>query len=244
MDDERVVRVAAVHGMDAEECPDGRETAEELVSGELPASVHSPSLGRQVEQGNVVAGLAVARSKDVAGRGPLENPIAAIVARPVEVGSHARPVEVHVDGHRGGGGGVGQSPLELHDLGQAQPRAAERLGDGHVQVARVPQFGPVLVEETVVAVVAGGPLVEAGQHLFGQHLVHLHPGQCRRHVCPPPCWCRGTSPSVSGTVRKGGCGTDAIVGARKPVANRLAANGRQTRAATIDLRPRPRPGAP
>ncbi len=75
---------------------------------------------------------------------------------------------MHVHRERGRGRDVRQAALQVLHLGEGLARAAE--GDRHrgVQVAAVTELLEVLGEEPVLAVVHGGPFVEAGQHLFGE----------------------------------------------------------------------------
>jgi hypothetical protein len=76
---------------------------------------------------------------------------------------------VHVDRHGCGRGVVREPALEPDDLGERQPEAAVLGREGDVEVARLAELLEVLVEEGVLGVVAGGPLVEAGEHLVREH---------------------------------------------------------------------------
>ena len=134
-----------------------------------PPSTRSADGARQ-QQREVVAGLAVEGAQHVAGGRPLEHEAARVVAGAQEVGGDAGPVDVHVDGQRGGGGVVAEPAGEPRVLVEADAAAAQLGRDGDVEVARRLELGEVLVEEAVLAVVGRGPLVEAGEHLVGQHL--------------------------------------------------------------------------
>ena len=101
----------------------------------------------------------------------LEQPGEARVAGPVELRGDARPVEVHVDRDRGRGGDVGEPALQPSHLRERQARPAEVRRDRQVEVARGAQLVEVLLEEAVGGVVAGGPVVEAGEQLVGQDRV-------------------------------------------------------------------------
>jgi hypothetical protein len=98
------------------------------VAGDLPAAVDPFRPGRRQQEGEVVAGLAVARGQHLAGRGGPQDPLAAGRAHALQVGGEADPVEVHVDAQRGGGGVVGQAALQPVDLGEVQARPAELGG--------------------------------------------------------------------------------------------------------------------
>ena len=171
MDDARAGRVARVHPVQPEVRPDGREAAEDLATGELPASLDPLRARRREEQRDVVAGLAVAGSEHVACGRLLEEPGEARVAGAVELRGDTRPVEVHVDRDRGRGSDVGEPALQPSHLCERQPRPAEVGRDRQVEVARVAKLVEVLLEEAVGGVVAGCPLVEAGEQLVGQDRV-------------------------------------------------------------------------
>ena len=52
--------------------------------------------------------------------------------------------------------------MEAPDVDEAKPGTAGVGGHGGDQVVRVAQLSPVLVEEAVLAIVGGGPIVESG----------------------------------------------------------------------------------
>ena len=183
VDDARAGRVARVHPVQSEVRPDGREAAEDLAAGEVPAALGALRARGREEQRDVVAGLAVAGGEDVACGRLLEQPGEARVAGAVEVGGDARPVEVHVDRDRGRGRDVGEPALQPSHLGERQPRPAEVRRDREVEVAGVAKLVEVLLEEAVGGVVVGCPLVEAGEQLVGQDRVGS--GFERGHRGPP-----------------------------------------------------------
>ena len=119
--------------------------------------------------GSVVAALGVAGGEDLAGGRFLEDPLERLVAGAPEVGGDADPVVVHVDAERGGRRVVGETPRFAGDLGQREAEAAELPRHGHPQVAGLAQLVEVLLEEPVVAVVAGGAGAERLEHGVGNH---------------------------------------------------------------------------
>ena len=68
VDDARVLRVARVHAVEAEVGPDGREAAEDLVAGELPATIDALGLRVERRSGTSLPDLAVAGGEDLAAR--------------------------------------------------------------------------------------------------------------------------------------------------------------------------------
>lgn len=181
VDDLRVGGIAGVHAVDAEVVPHGREAAEDLVAGERPAAVDPLGLRRREQYGHVVAGLTMAGGEDPAlGRLP-EHPVAGRVAGSMEVGAEADEVVVHVHRDSGRRSDVGDTTLKTVDLGERQSETAELDGQGRQEVAAVAQLLEVVDEELVVAVVAGGPLVEALQHLVGEEADGLGV-RCGRHA--------------------------------------------------------------
>jgi len=79
---------------------------EDLVADESIAAVNALSRRRRQQQRDVVATLAVTGSEHFASRGFLQQPVEAVVAGPIEVGRQAGPIQVHIDGDRGGRGPV------------------------------------------------------------------------------------------------------------------------------------------
>ena len=138
------------------------------MAGEAVASRDPLGLRGGEEQRDVVAPLGVARREDLAAHGPTEHPLEGAVAGAPEVGGHPDPVEVHVHGQRGGVRVVGEPALLAHALreGQAPPSQVARHGDG--EIPRPAQLVEVLLEEPVLAVVAGRALAEALEHRLGQ----------------------------------------------------------------------------
>jgi hypothetical protein len=162
--------------------PDRGEAAEDLATGEPPASLDALRARRREEQGDVVAGLAVTGGEDVACGCLLEQPAKARVTGAVELGGDPRPVEVHVDRDRGRGSDVGEAALEASHLCERQPRPSEVGRDCEVEVAGASELVEVLLEEPVGGVVARGPLIEAGEQLVGQDRVGSGFERCHRSL--------------------------------------------------------------
>ncbi len=140
----------------------------------------------------------MAGSEDVAAGRLLEQPGEARVAGAVELRRDSGPVEVHVDRDRRRGGDVGQPALQPSHLCERQAGPAEVRRDRQVEVARGAKLVEVLLEEAVGGVVAGCPLVEAGEQLVGQDRVGSgferghrgliqvrESGRCDRRAAPP-----------------------------------------------------------
>ena len=108
VDDLRVVRVRAVHGVEPAVGPHRGQAAEDLVPADLPAAVDTLGRGRRQQQRHVVAGLAVDGREHLALGGLLEDEPARLVAHLQQVGGEPGPVDVHVHGQRGGRRDVGQ----------------------------------------------------------------------------------------------------------------------------------------
>ena len=148
--------------------PHRREAAEDLVAADRPAAVDALGGGRRQQQRHVVARLAVDRREHGAFGRLLQDEPAGLVAHLQQVGGQSGPVDVHVHGQRGGRRDVCQPARQLGVAVQPESGAAVLGGQRTRQVAGLAQLGEVFVEEPVVAVVLGCPLVEAGQHLLGQ----------------------------------------------------------------------------
>ena len=170
MDDARAGRVGRVHGVEAAVRPDRREAAEDLVAADLPASVDALGGGAGQQQRDVVAGLAVEGGEDLAGGGLVEDEAARVVAGPRQVGGHAGPVDVHVDGQRRGRRVVGEAAHQRRVLVEAHVPPAQLGGQRGAQEPGRLELLEVLVEEAVLAVVDGRSLVEAGEHLVAEEL--------------------------------------------------------------------------
>ena len=67
--------IAAIHAMEAEIGPDGRQAAEGLVPGKAIAAIDALRSGRRKEDWKIVAVLSVARREYGAIRSLLEQPI-------------------------------------------------------------------------------------------------------------------------------------------------------------------------
>ena len=171
VDDLRLRRVARVHGVHTEVVPDRRQAAEDLVAGDLPTTGDPLGLARRQEDGDVVAALTVAGGEDLARRRLTQHPLAARVAEAVQVGGDAGPVDVHVHRDRGGGRDGGQPALQLHHVVDAEPQPTELARDRHGEVPGRAQLLEGLLEEAVLAVVHRRALVEASEHVVGEHAV-------------------------------------------------------------------------
>ena len=182
MHDPRPGRVGGVHRVEPGIGPHGRQAAEDLVAADRPATVDALGRRRRQQQRHVVARLAVDGSEHLALGGALEDEPARVVAHLEQVGGDTRPVDVHVDGQCGRRCDVAQSTGQLRVPEQSQPGSAVLGRERTRQVARVAQLGEVLVEEAVVAVVAGCPLIETGQHLLGQHGIQRRRGRESGHL--------------------------------------------------------------
>jgi hypothetical protein len=178
-----VGRVRRVHGVEATQCPDRRQAAEDLVAGDPPAAVDALGGGDGQQQRHLVAGLAVQRAHDLTGGGLLEHEPARLVTELEQIGGDTRPVDVHVDGERRCGRHVSESLLKHRVL--VEPEAGPSELDGHceLQVAGLAQLIPVLVEETILPVVDRRSLVEPAEHLVGEQFLHRD-----RHRWPPRRW--------------------------------------------------------
>jgi hypothetical protein len=73
-----------------------------------------------------------------------QEPFARGISRPPEVGSHARPVEMHVHCQSRGMGIVSKTALFWTDFSQGHAIAAEFFGHVHEQIARIAQFFKIL----------------------------------------------------------------------------------------------------
>ena len=187
VDDLRGCRVAGVQGVEPEIGPHGGEAAEDLVGRDLPAAVDLHRRGRRHQDREVVAGLAVAGGEDVPVGGLPQDPVAPGSAHPAYVGSQAHPVHVHVDAQGGGGRVVREPALQAVDLAEVQSGATHLCGQGRVEVPAGPELVEVLLEEAVLPVVDGRPLVESPEHLLGEQLGRPLGG---RHGSPPGMSCR------------------------------------------------------
>jgi len=138
---------------------------------DLPAAVDPLGRGRGVEERHVVSGLAVQGGEDLARDRLLEDPAAGLVTGAQQVGRHARPVHVHVDGKGGRRGDVGDPAHGLAHLVEAEAVAAELGRHGNVQKASGLQLLEVLGEEGVVVVIGRGALVHSGEQVGRYQLV-------------------------------------------------------------------------
>jgi len=159
-------RITCVHAMDAEECPDGRETAEELVAIKTVAPGHALGARRRQQHRKVVARLGVTGGENLPIRGVAEEPFQRVVTRTPEVRGDARPVDVHVDGYRRGRRVVREAPLLATNLDQCEPAPTELLWNRHRQVSGRAQILEVFGEEPILAVVYRRAFVAAPEQLL------------------------------------------------------------------------------
>ena len=88
----------------------------------------------------------------------------------------AGPDQVHVDRQRGGRCRRREPALQLRCLRQPESAAAVGRGDEDLQVTGGLQLREVLVEEGVVAVIAGGAAADPFQQRFGKDVFGRHAG--------------------------------------------------------------------
>ncbi|WP_395346513.1 hypothetical protein [Variovorax sp. UC122_21] len=170
MHDARPRGIGVVEAVHAEPVPDRRQRGEHLAAVEaVVAAGQRLRLHRRGGQAQVVVGFAVAGREDPAVDDLAQDPVGGMVAARMQVGGRAAPVQVHVDGQRGGRREVGQPRLLAQHRGQVEPESAERLGHPELQVVGAPQVLEVLVEEAALAVVAGRARADAFENGFGEH---------------------------------------------------------------------------
>jgi hypothetical protein len=118
------------------------------------AAIDPFGCGGREKQRNIVAALGVPRGEDFAGSSLLQHPLQRLVAVPPKVGSHTRPVEMHVDAERGRRRVVAEAALLPADLGEIEAAPTEFLRHVDGQVARFLQLVEIFPEEPVLGRVA------------------------------------------------------------------------------------------
>ncbi len=148
--------------MQAELGPRRGERGEDLGAGEHVAAVgQRHRVGVAAEQHQVVPGLADAEGEQLAGGGAgLHEREVVESAIPHDLRDPG-PHQVHVHRQRGGGSRGGEPLLQHGGLGESETGAAPVGGHEDRQVPGGAQLVDVLLREPVVAVVAGGTVVDA-----------------------------------------------------------------------------------
>jgi hypothetical protein len=95
------------------------------------------------------------------------------------IGRDSGPVDMHVGRQRRRRRTVGEPPLLLAHLGKVHAEAAEFLGHGHLQIARLAQFFEVFAKETILAVVGRGAISASVDECFREHRGSSH---CRPFI--------------------------------------------------------------
>src|SRR5262249_23032924 len=149
-------------------CPAGGGSTEVLGPQKLEAAVDWLAFGGREKGGKVVASPAVSRREDFARRRLAQHPLQRGVSHAPEIGSHARPVEMHVGRQRGGRRTIGEPPLLTADIGERHSGTAELRGHRHLEINGPAELLEVLREESVLAIVPCRAITTAGNEIVGK----------------------------------------------------------------------------